>query len=439
MKSFKLIPIIIFTLMLSGCMGTEPNDIAYAIAIGIDTGENSNYKITIQFAKPTQISGGGSEEGGSGGGDIVENVVVEAPNIYSGINIANNIVSKKFSLSHAKLIVFSDEVAQNGVKDFMETIIRSHETRPDIYLAVAIGGANKYLEEVKPVIEVNPAKYYQLIYSQRASSGVPKNVAQEFYFSTNRLYRDGTLPLAGILQNSTQSGSADGGTGSSAEESSQGGGGSSEDDSKTENELQKNAPFNEEGFEFRVRNYKAGEVAIKEKNKSEVMGMALFKDNRMIGSIGGIDTELFNILSGTYNNGYISFYSQQSADVPITAQLQQRKKPKIKVKLDENKIKIKLYLEAELFSLPADYQTENDILNFESETKQYITEACADFLRRTLRDYNVDVLGLVTKAKSNFLTYPEFENRNYDFSDFDIEIETEFYVRHSGLTMRKGD
>lgn len=447
MKKLRIIPIILIILLLSGCMGSEPNDIAYIVAMGFDKADNDNYKITIQFAKPTQISGGASEEGGKGG-EIVENVTVEAPNIYSGINIANNIVSKKFSLSHAKLMVFSKEVAENGVSDIMETLERSYEIRPDMYLAVAIDEAEKYLSEVKPVIEVNPAKYYQLTYEASGGLGIPKNIAQEFYFCGNRLYRDGVLPVAGTLETkSTQSGKSGSEQGQSMggteEEGSGGGSGSSsqseESSEQQESEKQKSVPVNEEKFEYKLKDYVAGEVAVQESNKSEAMGMALFKENKLVGIMGGIESELYNILNGSYDYGYIGFYSEKSPDTPITVKLQQRKKPKIDVDTEKKKIDIKLYLESDLYSLPADYITEQDISGFEQESKQLIEEACMKFINKTINEYKVDILGFIRKAKRNFLTYEEFAKQDWSqfFSDYEININSEFYVRHSGMTMRE--
>lgn len=456
MKRLKILPAILLILLLSGCMGAEPNDIAYVVAMGFDKADNDNYKITIQFAKPNQISGGASEEGGSGK-EIVENVAVEAPNIYSAINIANNIVSKKFSLSHAKLMVFSQEVAEEGLEDLMETFIRSYEIRPDMYLAVAPDGAEDYLSEVKPVVEVNPAKYYQLTYEQRGGAGIPKNTALDFYFCRNRLYRDGVLPVAGVLE--TKGGSEGGGSqggseggsgggqegegsseGGSGEESSQKaqGGTSEESGGGSENEAQKSAPINEKGFEFKIKNYIAGEVAIRENNKSEAMGMAVFKENKMVGTLGSIESEVYNLMTGNYDYGYISFYSDKSGGTPVTVRLQQRKKPKIDVDVKKKKIDIRLYMESDLYSLPADYVTENDIGDFEEISKEAIKSYCGEFLNKTLKEYNVDVLGLARSAKKDFLTYQEFSEHNWssEFKDYDININTEFYVRRSGMTMR---
>ena len=88
--------VVVLTTLLTGCTGKEPNEIAYVVALGIDSTDDDNYKITIQYANTTQISGGASESGGKAGSEIVDNVTIEAPNIYAGVGLANNIVSKSF-------------------------------------------------------------------------------------------------------------------------------------------------------------------------------------------------------------------------------------------------------------------------------------------------------------------------------------------------------
>ena len=120
MKISKLLALAPLIFILTSCVGEEPNDIAYITALGIDEAE-SGYIYTIQFAKPNKISGGSSDEGGSGG-EIVENISVEAPTIYSAINSANSIVSKTFSMAHAKLIVVSEKAAANGLNGINDTL-----------------------------------------------------------------------------------------------------------------------------------------------------------------------------------------------------------------------------------------------------------------------------------------------------------------------------
>ena len=169
------------------------------VALGIDSTDDDNYKITIQYANTTQISGGASESGGKAGSEIVDNVTIEAPNIYAGVGLANNIVSKSFSMSHAKLIVFSKEVAEKGVKDMIETLVRSEEIRPDVFIAVANTTANDYLTSVNPEMEVNPAQYYQLIYQKNQLVGIPDGQLREFFTGLYTDNYDSILPVAGVI------------------------------------------------------------------------------------------------------------------------------------------------------------------------------------------------------------------------------------------------
>ena len=194
--------VVVLTTLLTGCTGKEPNEIAYVVALGIDSTDDDNYKITIQYANTTQISGGASESGGKAGSEIVDNVTIEAPNIYAGVGLANNIVSKSFSMSHAKLIVFSKEIAEKGVKDMIETLVRSEEIRPDVFIAVANTTANDYLTSVNPEMEVNPAQYYQLIYQKNQLVGIPDGQLREFFTGLYTDNYDSILPVAGVIEGS---------------------------------------------------------------------------------------------------------------------------------------------------------------------------------------------------------------------------------------------
>ena len=108
MKKRLIALVLLSSFFLSGCYDyIEPNDLAYVVAVGIDKGTNENlFNYTLQFARPTQISGGSSEEGGSGE-KTIGTVKVEAPSIYSAVNVANHVISKTFTLSHTKIIVIS--------------------------------------------------------------------------------------------------------------------------------------------------------------------------------------------------------------------------------------------------------------------------------------------------------------------------------------------
>lgn len=428
---------VISAVLLSGCMEKEPNDLAYVVALGFDKSEKpDNYVMTIQFARPTNISGSGSESGGSGQG-IVENIAVETPNIYAGINLADHIVSKKLSLSHAKLIVFSEDVAKEGIGDIMETFARNEELRPDIYLAVALDSAQEYLFKVKPVVEVNPARYYQLIYEQHYAAGIPKNTASRFYYNQKSGVCDNVLPLAGTVKlkseesGSESDGKTDGeGGGESGEESSGG-----TDPEKTKNELQQYAPSTDRRFEYRLRDYIAGQVAINQNNESETMGMAYFLGDREIGYVGSLETELYNMLTGYFKESYLTLMCDKKDAVTVLALA--NKKPKYEIDRKKKRVTITMYFESDLYSLPTDYLAESGIEGFERAARDEITEASEKFINETIRPSGCDILGLRSRFKSCFLTNAEYEEHKDEIMSYDIAVKVNFRVRRTGLTIKE--
>lgn len=460
MKRIKVIILttimIISSFTVAGCAGKEPNEIAYVVALGIDKGPDDNYKITIQYANPTQISGGGSEEGGKSGSKIVENIVVEAPNIYSAVGIANNIISKSFSLAHAKLIIFSEEIAEQGLKDIVETFIRSDEIRPDIYLAVAVDGASEYLTSINPAMEINPVQYYQQIFNKSSVMNVPEGVANNFFYSIETNDFDCTLPIAGIIEsdsenggqeqsgeNSSGGGSSGGEESTGGEESSGGGeggssGGSSESSQLKENSKHNEAPVNEEGFEYKMRSYIDGESAVMAKNKSEAMGSAVFEGDKMVGMFGSIEIDMLKMLIGSYKSSYFTFYNETTPQTPITVKCIQERRPEYDIDIENKKINIKLFIDGDVYSLPADYNIEENIGDFEKNSEKYIEESCKSFMTDFLKKYKSDIFRLKQKTKLQFLTNEEYEDykNHVDFSEYEINIKANFDIRRTGLVVR---
>ena len=434
----NLLFIIPMVLMLGGCSYTEPNDIAYVVAVGFDKADDKNYNITLQFAKPTQISGGASQEGGKGG-DIVENMVVRAPNLYSAINVANNILSKKFSLSHTKLIVFSKEVAKAGLYELIDTMIRSEELRPDVYLAVAKDSSQKYLDSVRPIIEVNPAKYYYLIFEKNDSGGVPKSNLQRYYFEDRTQAQCSVLPLVSTTQTKD---SQEGGTssGGGQEQQSQGQGeqgqqsqNSNEGKPPEENKANEKAKTNTSEFENDVPDFSAGQVALQNTNKAEAMGMAIFCDGRLTSELGGIESEIYNILLGTQKRSFISYATTTFSD-PVTLRVDQVRRPKYDISKKEKTVKINLYLESDIYSLPATFSDE-DIDKFEQEAENATSKVCEKFITHCRDNLDTDILNFSNVAKRNFWTITAYNNYNFKekFKDFHITVSTELNIRRAGM------
>lgn len=445
MKILKILGTLIFLLSFSGCYdANEPNDYAYVVAVGVDKSENEGeYEISIQFAKPAQISGGSSQEGGSGG-ETLGLVTVEAPTIYSGINIANNILSKRFQLSHTKIIVISEEIAKEGINDIIYTIVRSSDLRPNMYIAVAKEGAKEYLAAVEPEMEINPVKYYQLIFENESAEFVPKNVSQNVYFYINSNERDVVLPIVSKSKEGEEKSNSKG-------ESQSGEKGQSSGENTGSNEAQEeniklpktDAKTNYNGFEYLIKEYIAGNVVANKKNKSEVMGMAVFDGDKMMGEMQEIETELYNIVNGTFTSGYNTFYNDKYPKEPMVMLVRQYKPPEISVETDgENpKINVKVSMEGSLISVAGEYLVEDDIYNFEEKIEGYIKDALKKFLDRTSKGLGTDILGFGVHAKKNFFDYNKFEEYDWKaaYKRAEFNVDADFTIRRTGLIIKNND
>lgn len=418
-RIYKFIIITTISLVLCSCVGEEPNEIGYITALGIDKSENG-FNYTIQFANPTKISGGASEEGGTGG-DIVENIVVEAPTIYSAIGHADSIVSKDLSLSHAKIIVVSEEVAREGLSGTTDVIARNNDIRPDVYIAVA-ENAGEYLEGVKPVIELNPVKYYQLTYENKKGGPVPQNNAGDFYMAYTSGSRDCALPLAGLAGGKEEEKGTDAGSG-------QGNGG----ENPTENDKNKEAKPIEGGFENNSKNYLPGQAGVKVKNKGETMGIAVFREDTYIGELGSRDADAYNILLNNIKNSKASFYDKSNPNVPITVSLEEKRVPKITIHKDEKNVEIGLKLEGELLSAPKEHQKTPDL---NKQISEMVSEATEEFLSRVYGEMGADLMGIRGKLKWYFLsnkTYGEYI-KSFNAKEWTFSVETDLVLKSTGMT-----
>ena len=60
--------------------------------------------------------------------------------------------------------------------------------------------ASEYLKNVKPIIEINPAKYYQLLFEKNNYGGIPKNPSYNFIFNQETNNPENVLPVVGVIK-----------------------------------------------------------------------------------------------------------------------------------------------------------------------------------------------------------------------------------------------
>ncbi len=396
MRKYFILPLIVLTFLLSGCERVaEPNDLLYAVAVGVDKGDESGYKFTIQYAKVFEINSGA--ESGESGGEIVENITVDAPSLYSAVDIANHLVSKRFTLSHLRLAVFSQETAREGIGDFVEVMSRSRDIRPDVYIAVAENSSEDYLKSVKPAGEVNPSKYYQLMYENVYSEYIPKTTSEDLYKSIAGGGRDVAAAIAG------------------------------EPAEKNEGEII------DTGYEYGIMKMSAEKTS-----DSGVMGMGIFSKDKLVLMCTSDEVKLYNILMNKFEYGYITFYNNKKPSVPITLRVEKNRDVDINTVLENDRIKadLKIYMEAEFSGLPQDYHQEKYIEEYEDEIEKYIENSMREFLEKVYSQKS-DILNIQGRAKRKFLTYSKYEEYNAESKTVEFDIDVNMRIRRAGMTVRE--
>jgi spore germination protein KC len=426
-KRMKMIKVICHIIIISiicglftGCYDSrEVDDLAYVLAIGLDTGKTNTLKMTIQIAIPGAIGGGGGGGGGGseggGGKDSFLITTIETPTIYSGLNMINTYISRQVNLSHTKAFVFSKELAEKGMGSYLHVIARSREMRPNLYIVVSRTSAEDYIKSVKPKLELSPAKYYELIFQgYKHTSFIANSQFHNFYNYSESSFRNPVAILAGV----NKFDSADG----------------FNTDQSTYKEKGRSKPL--EG------DFKAGDVTRVSDEKAEVMGLAVFDGDEMVGELDGEEATSHLICTGEYKFAYWTIPDPMMKDKFVLLNIKESRDPQYSVEMVDGKPKIdlKVKLEADILVIQStiDYEQGEKTKLLEKATENFIKEGLLRYLNKTAKEFHSDICGFGEKMKSRFLSQPEWVafqwKSRYKDSTFNVDVDLK--IRRTGLLIR---
>ena len=174
-----------------------------------------------------------------------------------------------------------------------------------------------------------------------------------------------------------------------------------------------------------------------EDKNSETVGCAVFRGDKMVGELGLIETQIYNMLINDFTRNYITFKSEK-ADLPITITLGLDDRTKIHYEKQTHTAKINVKLDGDFISLPDDYITEDDLKSFEDTVSTAVAERTKSFLEKTRDEFCSDIVGIGAAAKSTFLTNSDFESYGWQdrYGNISFDVTVDFKVRRTGLTSR---
>jgi len=373
-KSLCFIISLVMLFSTSGCMNRKEVDkLGLLGAIGVDRKEDQ-FVLTMEVTKPYQIMGGIRPE------DPFVIVQSRGDTFFDAIRNTTNTFDRKLFLATNRIFIISEETAKAGITNVLDFWWRDHDARETDYLLIAKGCNASDIIGITGGMDDIPSLYLSdLIKANSASS---KSICKRTFRFLSEYYCQGKRPTLGVVQLK-----------------------------------KKEKPVGEKEMEIRLE------------------GSAVFREDRLVGFLDGIETRALNFVTGKIKSGIII--------VPCAEKLNSIEIIKAKSKLDvifqENRSDLKVSITVD--GMLGEDQSDIDLKDpqimkrIETACAEVITQQVTQTIQRVQKDYHLDPFGfgLVVHRK-----YPEKWKEikcNWDdvFAQSELEVDVKVNLSKSGL------
>lgn len=361
---------------------------AIIVAIGIDEGENSRYKITAQIAIPQATDTAAAND------DAV--VTADGNTVMEGIQNIGAKTGWHPKLSFCSLILIGRKVAENGVKDVIDYFIVSEKVQNSAIVAMADDKAGEILTSKTPLDAISSFAVSKIVLKSRwMTNTVPNANLRKIALSEYSPSKSSFMPVIKPIKENTKSkegGSSSitastksGGSEGSGGGSGGGGGGGGESSGGSSG-----------GKDVPDKVYDASTLAV-------------FSDFKLKGEFDEELTQIFNMLMGPLGESYITL---ENGDEKTLLSLSNGTRS-VKVNLEKKPtIEIKLSFKVEVSDSSEGYSL--DTLNRRSVVDEETITKVADKL-------NVLLLKLVDKVKESGADALLIRDKIYKYSNSRFE------------------
>lgn len=398
--------IFIFTLIIvfisafsSSYSSLNIDNLTYVLAIGIDSSNDNKLEVSFHFSNPIPAESSASEK--------VSPIIntVTASSLSNAINLVNSYQGRQLNLSHCKVIIFSEEIAQKGISDEIYTLINDTQVRPSANIIVSKCNAKYYMKQIQPEIENLLSKYYEIFTDSSKYVGhMPDATIGDFF---NALICNTCEPYA-IL------------------------GGINKDNSKTNSLDTSDFGDNSNNNSQKDYNIKANDSSVEGENKVENIGVAVFKEDKLVGELNALETMAFLSIRNKLDRFLVSVPDPLNNNQYLDIYLTPKSSSSVKVDTSTSSpyVKIKCKFTAQIYSMSENSKyLSNDVLDSISNScNSYLESMLLDYLYKTAKDFKADINGFGNFAAKNFTTINEYENydwlESYKDAFFDVQVDT---------------
>ena len=423
MKKKFIIILILFVVFITFIAGFSNSyvshrieHLAYVLVLGIDKGEKAKLKISTQFINVSSSSSGASSDSSQ-----IVLTSCEANSMFSGLNLLNSYIGKEINLAHCSVIVFSEEIAKEGISSEIYSLINNEEIRSSANIVVTNCKAYDYINNSKPNLENLTSKYFDTFDITSKLTGYFSNITLGDFF--NNLSESNSDPIAvlGGLNSTARSEENKSSSNSSGESSSSSNSGNSDNiNGETSNSNSSSQDVEEQekqDIETNQNNLVAGKSSIVGGRGTEDLGIAIFSGDKYIGELTVWESICHSLITNSINTCIISVEDPLVENKQLEIQLSPNKKSKITSNIENGdiNINIELNLIANILSLNSNinYEDTDTINKISTATQNRLNDELNKYFDKTARKYNVDIDKYYLSILKYFPYQKNFDDFNY--------------------------
>lgn len=423
MKKKFIIILILFVVFITFIAGFSNSyvshrieHLAYVLVLGIDKGEKAKLKISTQFINVPSSSSGASSDSSQ-----IVLTSCEANSMFSGLNLLNSYIGKEINLAHCSVVVFSEEIAKEGISSEIYSLINNEEIRSSANIVVTNCKAYDYINNSKPNLENLTSKYFDTFDITSKLTGYFSNITLGDFF--NNLSESNSDPIAvlGGLNSTARSEENTSSSNSSEESSSSSNSGNSGningEASNSNSSSQDVEEQEKQDIETNQNNLVAGKSSIVGGRGTEDLGIAIFSGDKYIGELTVWESICHSLITNSIDTCIISVEDPLVENKQLEIQLSPNKKSKITSNIENGaiNINIELNLIANIISLNSNinYEDTDTINKISTATQNRLNDELNKYFDKTARKYNVDIDKYYLSILKYFPYQKNFDDFNY--------------------------
>ncbi len=411
------------------------DNISYVIALAVDVNEGEqNLQVTFEFMDTSAFS---SEQSGDSNSAIIDTVT--ATSINSAINLLNAYIGKEVNLSHCKVVVFSDKLAEKGISSEVSELMNNIQVRPSTNIIICKGNALEYIQNSTSQLEKILTKYYDIFPNSSEYTGYTSNIMIGEFYNYLTTKECGNLAILGGLNPTISPSNSSGNPSNGSSDSSSSGAENSSESSSSESSSKeqsenKEKPDNNNNLSHVV----SGNAPILGERGTENIGLAVLKDGIYKGDLTAIDTLCHTLIKGEVNSFLLTINNTEIYKNYLDVSLYENNPPKINIDIsgDEPVINIKIKLVGRISGLKdgINYSDESTNLNLDeisNAVNKSLEGYLYEYLKKTSSEFKCDIDYFYNYAKRNFKTISDWKNYDwgtkYEQSKFNVSVESQVY------------